>query len=522
VFSIGSEDVGYQVRDDGVVFEGNESVPQSWFHDDRLARFACESHAVPLTECGRTNTDVNDVIDDRPGDRHDVLRLARGNVGVMNPSNDTFRRTGDIALNGDETVPRSVADVVSSKPLRKESSVITKDSGGYSPRTSDTQWLNVHKAIVAKRGTTVNSVTVVVDQIVAPVPGGIGRYALNLIRALSERANDSQKLVGYVPRVPRDTVRELESLLPLLHGFEMSPLARGLVGRAWRYGIAVPRKQFTYSPSLFAPLTETGSHIDTIHDAVPWTHPETLTPHGVAWHRAMAARAERFADIVVVPTEAVAARLSTYLDLGDRIRVIGGAPSADLVVPVDSAARRTTLGVPDRYITFVGTLEPRKGLEQLMTSLAVIDDLPLVLIGPMGWGGVDVPTLVARTGIDPSRVIALGRLDDADLVSVLAGSRALVVPSLDEGFGLPVLEAMTLGIPVIHSTAEALLEVAGGAAIAVDVHGVNGTIALAEALTGLDDETLRRDLASRGRARAAAFSWDSSATVLGAVIDDLS
>lgn len=235
----------------------------------------------------------------------------------------------------------------------------------------------------------------------------------------------------------------------------------------------------------------------------------------------MAKRAERFADVVVVPTEAVATRLSNYLDLGDRIRVIGGAPSADLVVPADSAVRRSALRVPNRYVTFVGTLEPRKGLEQLMTSLATIDDLPLVLIGPMGWGGVDVPTLVSRTGINPSRVIALGRLDDADLVSVLSGSQALVVPSLDEGFGLPVLEAMTLGIPVVHSTAEALLEVSGGAAIAVNVHGVNGTIALAEALTGLDDETLRRDLASRGRARAAAFSWDSSAVKLGAIINDL-
>jgi glycosyltransferase involved in cell wall biosynthesis len=412
--------------------------------------------------------------------------------------------------------------VVSAKPFRKESAVITKDSGGYSPRTSDTQWLNVHNVIVAKRGTTVNSVTVVVDQIVAPVPGGIGRYALNLIRALSERDTNPQKLIGYVPRVSHDTVRQLEGLLPLLHGFEMSPLQRGLLGRAWRYGFAVPRRELTYSPSLFAPLTEFGTHIVTIHDAVPWTHPETLTPNGVVWHRAMARRAERFADVIVVPTEAVAARLSTYLNLGDRIRVIGGAPSADLVVPADSAARRAALGVPDRYVTFVGTLEPRKGLEQLLKSLASMDDLPLVLIGPMGWGGVDVPTLVARTGIHPSRVIALGRLDDADLVSVLAGSRGLVVPSLDEGFGLPVLEAMTLGTPVIHSTAEALLEVAGGAAIAVDVHGVNGTIALAEALTGLDDETLRRDLASRGRARAAAFSWDSSAAALGAIIDELS
>jgi glycosyltransferase involved in cell wall biosynthesis len=95
------------------------------------------------------------------------------------------------------------------------------------------------------------------------------------------------------------------------------------------------------------------------------------------------------------------------------------------------------------------------------------------------------------------------------------------VPSIEEGFGLPVLEAMSLGVPVVHSTAEALSEVAGQSAIAVDVHGKNGTLKLAEALTGLDDETLRRDLGSRGKARAAQFSWDASAARLASVLEEL-
>lgn len=366
-----------------------------------------------------------------------------------------------------------------------------------------------------------NSVTMVVDQIVAPVPGGIGRYALNLIRALSARHDLEHTLVGFVPRVPAETVRQLESMIPLLHSVEVSLLSRPILARAWQSGLAIPRRPFTYSPSLFAPLTATGTHIVTIHDAVPWTNPETLTPHGAAWHRAMGSRAERFADVIVVPTEAVAEKLSAYLRLGDRIRVIGGAPSVDLATPVDSGARRKALNLPDTYVTFVGTLEPRKGLEQLMTSLAAIDELPLVIVGPTGWGGVDIPALISRTGINPARIYALGRLDDSDLAAVMEGSRALVVPSLDEGFGLPVLEAMTLGVPVIHSTSAALLEVAGGAAIAVDVHGANGTFALAEALTGLDDETLRRDLVSQGRARASAFSWDASAAKLNSVFTEL-
>ena len=363
--------------------------------------------------------------------------------------------------------------------------------------------------------------TVILDQVVAPVPGGIGRYALNLVRALTATVDGGRSLVGFVPRVSHDTVRQLERFIPLLEGIDISPFPRAVLARAWERGVAVPKRDVTYSPSLFAPLAEHGRHIVTIHDAVPWSHPETLTARGARWHRAMGERARRFADIVVVPTDAVATRLSNFLSLGDRIRVIGGAATPDLVVPVDSESRRSALGLPDVYITFVGTLEPRKGLEQLLLALARMEGLSIAVIGPHGWGGVRVNDLVTRTGISPHRVHALGRLGDADLAAVLSASRGLVVPSIEEGFGLPVLEAMSLGVPVIHSTAEALREVAGHSAIAVDVHGENGTIKLAEALTGLDDETLRRDLASRGKARAAQFSWDASAARLASVFDEL-
>lgn len=367
-----------------------------------------------------------------------------------------------------------------------------------------------------------NSVAVVLDQIVAPVPGGIGRYALNLIRALTERPDLPLTVTGFVPRVSNETVRRLHSWIPLLGDIDVSPLPRRVLARAWRLGMAVPRRNLTYSPSLLSPLAPRGQHIVTIHDAVPWTHPETLTRNGADWHRAMGERAARFADIIVVPTAAVAERLSDFLSFGGRIRVIGGAPSTDLVIPADSPARRARRELPDNFVAFVGTLEPRKGLEQLITALATVDALSLVVIGPRGWGGVDVATLVERSGIAPSRVHTLGRLDDADLAAVLSASRALVVPSIEEGFGLPVLEAMSLGVPVIHSTAAALVEVAGGAALSVDVHGPRGTMALAEALTGLSDDELRRDLVSRGHARSALFSWDASAAKLAALIDELS
>lgn len=363
-----------------------------------------------------------------------------------------------------------------------------------------------------------SGVTVSLDQLVAPVPGGIGRYALNIVRALAKRTDAPHPLVGYVPRITRSEAHHLHGLLPLIDSLTVSPLPRSVLARAWQRGWLVPTLETSYSPSLFAPLAPTGRHIVTIHDTVPWTNPETLTPHGVAWHRAMGERAERYADIVIVPSETVADRLQSVLSLGKRIRVIGGAPDPSLVVPVDEGLRRDALGLPADYVTFVGTVEPRKGLRHLIESLALLPELSLVIVGPQGWGGISITDLVQESGIEPTRVRSVGRVDDATLAAILAGSHGLVMPSVDEGFGLPLVEAMSLGIPVIHSSAAALHEVAGGAGIEVDVHGEGGVTALAEALTGLSDEKLRGDLSERGRVRAADFSWDDSAEKLSALI----
>ena len=108
----------------------------------------------------------------------------------------------------------------------------------------------------------------------------------------------------------------------------------------------------------------------TIHDAVPWTHPETLTPHGVRWHRAMARRAERFADAIIVDTHAVARELSAHFEFGDRVRVIGAAVGSDLGLPDDEESRAAALELPERYLLAVGSLEPRKALDPLIRSLA--------------------------------------------------------------------------------------------------------------------------------------------------------
>ena len=151
---------------------------------------------------------------------------------------------------------------------------------------------------------------VIVDQLVARVPGGIGRYTAELTRGLVETAPGGWDVVGVLSNSPETDRARIRSMIPWLSGLDATALSRRELSLAWSLGLARPRwGGAVHAPSLLAPVFRRGRRrapgarlAVTIHDAVPWTHPETLTPHGVRWHRAMARRAERFADAIVVDT----------------------------------------------------------------------------------------------------------------------------------------------------------------------------------------------------------------------------
>jgi glycosyltransferase involved in cell wall biosynthesis len=165
----------------------------------------------------------------------------------------------------------------------------------------------------------------------------------------------------------------------------------------------------------------------------------------------------------------------------------------------------TALDLPERYVLAVGTIEPRKGIDVLIEAMDELD-VPLVLAGQPGWGGVE---------LDSAKVRVLGRLPDSDLAAVLRRATVLAAPSLAEGFGLPVLEAMAAGVPVVHSDAPALVEVAGGAGRCVPRGDAK---ALAAALREvLFSPNLASSLAAAGRARSADFSWKRAAEAVWSV-----
>jgi glycosyltransferase involved in cell wall biosynthesis len=266
-----------------------------------------------------------------------------------------------------------------------------------------------------------------------------------------------------------------------------------------------------HAPTLLLPPARRGQPlVVTIHDAVPWTHPETLTPHGASWHRRMAALAVRDAAAIVVPTHAVADGLRSHVQHLDatRLHVIAQGATGAL-----SAARPdalTRLGLPPRYLLSLATLEPRKGLDVLLEALSLADAprLPLVVVGQPGWGGVDVAQSAERLGLG-GRVRLLGRIPDEELAAVLAGATALVMPSRAEGFGLPVLEAMAAGTPAVTSDDPALLEVGGDATRSAPRGDAPALARVLAQVTG--DDRLLAEMADSGRRRAASFDWDQCA-----------
>ncbi|MDR1998897.1 MAG: glycosyltransferase family 4 protein, partial [Frankiaceae bacterium] len=314
---------------------------------------------------------------------------------------------------------------------------------------------------------------------------------------------------------------------PAVRGPRRLGLPRRALALAWARGVGpAPRRvDVVHAPTALLPparppwFPRRAALVATIHDAVAWTHPETLTAPGARWHQAMGERAAREAAAVVVPTRAVAEQLRAVLAGLDpeRLHVVaqGPPPSLARVSPAGriGAAR---LGLPPRYLLSVATLEPRKGLDVLLRALAepAAPDIALLVVGQPGWGGVDVAEEAGRLGIG-DRVRVLGRLDDDALSAVLAGATASVLPSRAEGFGLPLVEAMSVGVPAVTSDDPALVEVGGGAAICVPR---GDAAALAGALARVaGDERLRARMSAAGRLRAADFDWDASAARLWAL-----
>jgi glycosyltransferase involved in cell wall biosynthesis len=256
-----------------------------------------------------------------------------------------------------------------------------------------------------------------------------------------------------------------------------------------------------HATNFVLPPSKRACGVVTVHDLAFLDRPEFLAPtqHDLP---ELVERSVARAAVICTPTDAVAQQVIRRLGVpAERIVVTPlGVDRSWLDAAVPTEALRATLGLPPRYLLFVGATQPRKGLDVLLEAHRSQSDLaPLVLAGPAGWG--PTPTMSSRTR-------TVGYLDEADLQCVVAGATALVLPSRDEGFGLPLLEAMAAGTPVVCSDLPALREVAGGLATLVPP---GNPAALATALAGVDGADSDPAGAAARRAHATRYSWQACA-----------
>jgi len=276
-----------------------------------------------------------------------------------------------------------------------------------------------------------------------------------------------------------------------------------------------------HGPAVFLPHLKLGYRtVVTIHDLVSFLFPETVPRKYSLYMRLMTRLAARSADRVITVSAATRADLERILGVrADKMVVIHEAVSPEFTAPLAPEAVAATVaryGLRPPYVLFVGNLEPRKNLARLIEAFAELRRRPpgpgprpqLVLAGTRAWLHGGIFRAVETHGL-AADVVFTGYVPLADLPKLYAGAACFVFPSLYEGFGLPVLEAMATGAPVVASRAGSIPEVAGEAALLVDARAPGE---LADAIaTVLADGALRARLVARGHVRAAQFRWEDVA-----------
>jgi glycosyltransferase involved in cell wall biosynthesis len=353
-------------------------------------------------------------------------------------------------------------------------------------------------------------VAVTVEQCWHRVPGGSAVATLELLRALVDHGG--AELVGvaaYHASLPQEPWRPPIPILRL-------PLPRLALYETW-HALRWPTVERTTGPVDLVHATAVAvpaAHaplVVTVHDLAFLHDPDQPTRHGLRFFRRGLELTRRHARVVLCPSDATRADCEAAGIEADRIRVVPWGVRSSGVDGEAVAKARRRFGLNRPYVLFAGTVEPRKNLPRLVAAFGslVLDgtDVDLALAGPAGWNE-DLDRLVAGRG---DRVKPLGFVPRRDLSALYRGASAVCYPSLREGFGLPVLEAMAEGAPVITSKGTATEEVAGDAALLVDPTDED---AIAEAIaTVVADEALARRLGEAGRARAALFTWERTAAL---------
>jgi glycosyltransferase involved in cell wall biosynthesis len=271
-----------------------------------------------------------------------------------------------------------------------------------------------------------------------------------------------------------------------------------------------------HSPDFIPPHRPSCKSVITVHDLAFLLYPHFLTKESARYYGHID-QAVRWTDHIIAVSENT--KRDTVQHLGvpeDKISVVHEAANP-IFQPIDRALAaqhvRDRYAIADRFVLFVSTIEPRKNVPTLLRALVQLldcykEDVHLVLAGGKGWLVEDVYALLDQYMME-GRVHLLGRVSSEDLLYLYNAAELLAHPAFYEGFGLPPLEAMACGLPVVVSNVASLPEVVGDAGLLVDPHDVDEiTVSMWRVL---NDEGLRREMRSKGLRQAARFSWERAA-----------
>jgi glycosyltransferase involved in cell wall biosynthesis len=309
---------------------------------------------------------------------------------------------------------------------------------------------------------------------------------------------------------------------------EMPTLSAGLPLRRWRLRAAIsclggpsmdrafPEVDLFHATDHLLPRLTHARSVFTLHDTAYLHFPEYYLPRNRHFLRIMVPRFLRRAERVIVVSEHTRSDAIRFYGLDpERIDVIPEGVDARFSRDMDEgtiSAVRRKYRAPERFILHVGTIQPRKNLTTLLDAFAIVrashPDVGLVIAGAKGWLYEGFFDRLRRSGLE-EHVTLTGQVPDEDLPGLYRSAEVFAYPSVYEGFGLPPLEAMACGVPVVSSNASSLPEVVGDAGTLLDPLDVGGWVRALDAL--LRDPVLRAGSAARGVARASQFSWDRAA-----------
>jgi glycosyltransferase involved in cell wall biosynthesis len=359
-------------------------------------------------------------------------------------------------------------------------------------------------------------VAVTLEQCWHEVPGGTARATLDTVEAVAARGDVEQVGVSARHRAPAPAA--WRPGIPV----RSLPLPRTLLYESWQrlrrpsVERATGAVDVVHSTAHVA-AAGTAPMVATVHDLHFLHEPSHFTRHGVGVFTRFLDLVREEAAMVVCPSEATRVDCEAAGIDRARLRVTPWATHAIPVAPMDVARVREAYGLHRPFILFAGTVEPRKNLGRLVDAFLELGeiDAELVIVGPAGW---NTDRSTSRTADAEPRVRRLGFVPGEDRDALYAAATVVAYPSLREGFGLPVLEAMVQGAAVVTSATTSTAEVAGDAAVLVDPLDVDAIAAAMQRL--LDDPELVERIGMAARERAATFTWARTAEAMVAAYRD--